>query len=88
MNVLFVEKEGTVGIIRNDLTIESENPVSTEVEMYVKGVKYINDDQPVSLEELSSDFLVELYCHTSVQKVKRVSKSEPVAPRILAQPPS
>ena len=73
MKVLFVDKNGTTGIIRNDLSVETEEPVSEEVHSFLAERKSSHDEQSVTVSMLAPGFLVELYLETPVREVKCVS---------------
>lgn len=84
MKVQFVNSHGTVGTIHDDMTIESEGPVSSDTHRFVKRIKD-NSKPPVSIEDRSPEFLINLFVQTSVQKVEVVPKSKPIPPLIPAQ---
>lgn len=65
------------GIIQDDLTIQSEEPVLTEVKQYVNYVEHTTDGPTATLDDLSPEFRIDLYRHTSVRKVEPVSKPYP-----------
>ena len=76
MNVLFVDNDGTTGVIQNDFSIEAERPVSAEVQLFVKAEAHIHDETPPTVASLGSQFLIKLYTQTPVRKVEPVSISE------------
>lgn len=68
LNVRFVDRYGTAGVIHDGLTIESEKPISAEVRTYVKRVKHTSGGSPVSHTELFVEFLINLYVQTQSKK--------------------
>ena len=73
MNVYFTDKNGTSGVIQNDLSVEAEEPVSEEIHSFLAETKSSHEEQSVTVTMLTPGFLIELYVHTSVRKVETVS---------------
>lgn len=73
MNVFFVDKHGTSGVIRNDLTIDAEEPISEEVEQFLERAKRSQDGTSPTIASLAPGFMFDLYLETSVMKVEQMS---------------
>lgn len=73
MNVVFIDKNGTSGVVHNDLSVTAEEPVSEEVQRFLEEAKCSHGETPVTVTALTPGFLIELYIYTSVRKVESVS---------------
>lgn len=73
MNVYFIDKNGTSGVIQNDLSVKAEEPVSEEVHSFLEKANSSYEEQPVTVTMLTPGFLIEFYVHTSARKVEVVS---------------
>lgn len=73
MNVLFVDKNGTTGVVQNDFSVSADGPVSEKVRLFLKGEEHTHEEDPPTVAALPSRFLIDLFCQTSVARVEPVS---------------
>ncbi|WP_114576764.1 hypothetical protein [Saliphagus sp. LR7] len=73
MKLHVIDGDGTAAVIHDDLEIESEDPISTELRRFLERTER-DREGPVSLESLEAEFLVELYVETPVRRVEPASE--------------
>lgn len=71
--LVFVDGAGTIGVVHNDLSINSLGAVDEEVQRLVDDVDttYGADSQP-SLDSFYPELMLELYCQTDVTLIHKV----------------
>ena len=71
IELLFVDESGTIGVIHNDLTIDSLQAVDKEVQAFVRNAG-TNDDGEMSssLETLHPEFTIDLFTNTDVRELE------------------
>ena len=65
--LLFVDGSGTIGVIQNDLSINSPGSVDDEVHRFVEEADTIYEcESEPSLDSLHPELMLDLYCQTDV----------------------
>lgn len=75
--LLFVDGSGTIGLIQNDLSIDSPGTVDEEVYQIVEEVDTTSEcDAEPSLGSLHPELMFDLYCQTDVTLVHVLPPSD------------
>lgn len=72
MKVRVIDENGTAGIIRNDLSVESEEPIAEEIRRFMDRAERSREGR-VTLDSLGPSFLVDLYVEAPVSRVEPAS---------------
>lgn len=75
MKLHVIDGGGTAAVVHDDLSIESEEPVSAELRRFLDRTEHSREG-PVSLGSLAPEFLVDLYVETPVRRVEPQSPED------------
>lgn len=72
MKVRVIDENGTAAVIHDDLEVESEEPIATELRRFLDRTR-ASREGTAALNALEPSFLVDLYVETPVRKVEPVN---------------